>query len=252
MKETDPDIEQLAVALNSLVTQLEERNLQLRALSQRAINAQEEERRRIALSLHDDTGQALTMLIIHLDRIENRLTKDQVDLKAKLAFARKLASDTLEELRKIIFGLRPAILDDLGLVPAIRWYARSNLEPHGIQVKVVAPEEQNLPDELTTTLFRISQETINNIARHSQAHTATISLLNEKERVLLKVNDDGLGFDVNETTGQALRLEQLGLLGIQERAELVGGEVTVESAPGKGTEIQVIVPLITKGDGQNG
>ena len=128
LQKSDPDICQLSAALDALVSQLEKRNRQLRALSEQVINAQEEERKRIALSLHDDTGQALSMLIINLERLENRLPDDRLELQKKLAASRQLASHALQELMKIVRDLRPTILDNLGLVPAIRWYARSNLE----------------------------------------------------------------------------------------------------------------------------
>lgn len=253
LQDTDPDVRQLAAALKSMVNQLEERNLQLRALSERAINAQEEERKRIARSLHDDTGQALSTLIIGLERLEPRLPADQPDLRDRLESARRLATSTLENLRKVIYGLRPTILDDLGLVPAIRWYARSTLEGAGIRVELRAPDEPlRLSSQLTTTLFRITQEAIHNVARHARARSVVISLSQTGEQICLLVEDDGRGFDVARISGQALRLQRLGLLGIQERAELVGGEVTVESAPGRGTRVRVSVPQPPPGDGRDG
>lgn len=241
---SDPDISQLAATLNSMVIQLEERNRQLHALSERVINVQEEERKRIALSLHDDTGQSLSSLIISLERLENRLPSDENVLVSRLASARKLASTTLEELRKIVFGLRPTILDDLGLAPAIRWYARSNLEPAGIQVSLEAPEGPLLlsPD-LATALFRIAQEAINNIQRHSSAQTASIQLDLDGEQVCLVVEDDGQGFDPECTAENALILKHLGLLGIQERAQLAGGEAIIDSRIGRGTRLSVRIPL---------
>ncbi len=253
LKDTDPDVSQVADTLNSMVNQLEERNLQLRALSERAINAQEEERKRIARSLHDDTAQALSMLIINLERLEKRLPVGDSNLQPKLESARQLATHTLEELRAVIHGLRPTMLDDLGLVPAIRWYARSNLEEAGIRVKVHGPDESMaLSSHLKTTLFRTAQEAINNISRHAEAKSAVITLCQNKDKVCLLVEDDGRGFDVAQTSGQALRLQQLGLLGIQERAELVGGDVSMDSIPGHGARLRVCVPLPTTGDGQDG
>lgn len=241
LKNPDPDTLQLAATLHSLVTQLEARNRELRALSERAINTQEEERREIARSLHDDTGQALSMLIISLDRLEE---KTPVEYKKKVRETRDLAANALAELRRILFGLRPAILDDLGLVPAIRWYARANLEQAGIQVEVHAAEDGLcLSHALTTSLFRIAQEAINNILRHSQAGSVQIRLSVDAEVVCLRVEDDGRGFDVSQITAQALQLNHLGLLGIQERAGLLRGEVSLESAPGKGTRLEVHIPL---------
>ena len=241
----DPDTERLAASLSSLIQQLGTTNRQLRAISERAIYAQEAERKRIARSLHDDTGQALTTLIINLERLEGYPSVADTEAKAKLADARQLAQDTLNELRKIIHGLRPAILDDLGLAPAIRWYARSKLEPAGIQVEVDVPEEPlSLAPELNTALFRIAQEAINNIARHSGAGKAVICLQANGARICLGVEDDGRGFRAAGDQGEAIRLRQWGLVGIQERVELVGGSFSLASEPGKGARLQVEVPFL--------
>jgi two-component system, NarL family, sensor histidine kinase UhpB len=244
LQEADPDIGEFARVLQGLLLQLEERNQQLRALSERAIHAQEEERKNIARSLHDDTGQALSMLIINLERLENKLPLDESQLRSKLEASRILAGNILTELRKIVYGLRPTMLDDLGLIPAIRWYSRSVLEANGVQVRMSLPEEPiELPSHLATALFRIAQEGINNIMRHAGAKTTDICLRLESSGVHLQVQDDGQGFDPQLAAGQAVDLQHLGLLGMQERAELVGGKVTVESVPGQGTRLQVYVPL---------
>jgi len=244
LKNPDPYTSRMAETLRSLFLQLEERNRELQALSERAIDAQEEERRAIAQSLHDDTGQALSMLIIHLDRIDKRIQQDQKELKKQVADARALASNSLTELRRILSGLRPAILDDLGLVPAIRWYARANLEEIGINVVVKAPSVPlDLSPAITTTLFRIVQEAINNVVRHAGARSVTIVLGLKERTVRLRIEDDGHGFDPGHASRDAVELQKLGLLGIRERAELLGGEFQIESAPEKGTRLHVSIPL---------
>jgi len=244
LKNPDPYTTRMAGTLRSLFLQLEERNRELHALSQRAINAQEEERRAIAQSLHDDTGQALSMLIIHLDRIGERIQPDEMDLKKQVMDARELAANSLTELRRILSGLRPAILDDLGLVPAIRWFARSNLEKVGIRVVFKAPGiPLELSPAITTTLFRIVQEAVNNIVRHAGARTVTIILQLTGDTVQLQVEDDGRGFDPGHASRDAVELQRLGLPGIRERAELLGGNFQIESAPQKGTRLQVSIPL---------
>jgi len=244
LKNPDPYTTRMAETLRSLFLQLEERNRELHALSERAIDAQEEERRAIAQSLHDDTGQALSMLIIHLDRIDERIQLDEKVLKKQVADARELASNSLTELRRILSGLRPAILDDLGLVPAIRWFARSNLEQVGIRVVVKAPGVPlELSPAVTTTLFRIVQEAVNNVVRHAGARAVTIVLQLSGGVVQLMIEDDGRGFDPEHTSRDAVELQKLGLLGIRERAELLGGEIQIESAPEKGTRLQVSIPL---------
>jgi two-component system sensor histidine kinase UhpB len=253
LQNSDPDICQLSAALDALVSQLEKRNRQLRALSEQVINAQEEERKRIALSLHDDTGQALSMLIINLERLENRLPDDQLELQKKLAASRQLATHALQELRKIVRDLRPTILDNLGLVPAIRWYARSNLEEAGIRVEIDATEDgASLPHQITSALFRITQEAINNIIRHSQAKSVVIVFKQGENAVDLSVHDDGCGFNTDQLNGQPLHKQQWGLVGIKERAELIGGEVSITSAPGRGTHVQVHVGLSSIGGGDRG
>jgi two-component system sensor histidine kinase UhpB len=244
LKNPDPYTSRMAETLRSLFLQLEERNRELQALSERAIEAQEDERRAIAQSLHDDTGQALSMLIIHLDRIDERIRPDQKELKKQVADARELASNSLTELRRILSGLRPAILDDLGLVPAIRWYARTTLEGVGVNVVVKAPSVPlALSPAITTTLFRIVQEAVNNVVRHADAGSVTIVLGLNDGMVLLRVEDDGRGFDPGNASRDAVELQRLGLLGIRERAELLGGDVQIESAPEKGTRLKVSIPL---------
>lgn len=244
LKNPDADTNSLASALRSLLNQLEERNQELHALSERAIDAQEEERRSIARSLHDDTGQALTMLIISLDQLETHLPPQHLDLIKDIRASRQLAADALSELRRILFGLRPAILDDLGLVAAIRWYARSNLEAAGVLLEVDAPE--SLPDlspQVTITLFRICQEAINNILRHAAAQKVHVRISLDSRSICLEVKDDGRGFDLQAASDKALQNHHLGLLGLRERAELLGGEVFMDSSPGQGTCLEVCLPF---------
>jgi two-component system sensor histidine kinase UhpB len=245
LEDTDPDIYHLTLALNSLITELESSNQQLRLLSERAINAQEEERKRIARSLHDDTGQSLSTLIINLERLENHLPEDEFELMKRLQSIRQMAKESLECLRSMIYDLRPAILDDLGLLPAIRWYARTNLEEAGIQVELHFPEElPDLPQPFATTLFRITQESVNNIIRHSQAKKACITLGVQEGSVHLQIKDDGLGFDPARISQEAIQLQHWGLVGIQERIELVGGKLGLTSDPSHGTVITVTVPIV--------
>lgn len=242
--EADPDTRQLAQALRSLVRELEARNRELQALSERAINAQEEERKRIARSLHDDTGQMLSTLIIALERLEQRPPAATEVFNERLAAARQLAQSALQELRQIIHGLRPTILDDLGLGAAIRWYARTHLESKGVRVLCELPEDElQLPPAYTTTLFRIAQEAVNNITRHAGAKNVQIRLEKQRNSVCLWVTDDGRGFDVAKASERAVPAQRLGLLGMQERAELVGGNVVVDAMPGQGTRLQICLPL---------
>jgi two-component system sensor histidine kinase UhpB len=249
LEPTDPDISQLASTLDTLVRELNERNLELRALSEQAINALEEERKQIAMTLHDDTGQSLSMVIINLERLEVQIPAAESAVHGKLAETRRLAQEALANLRKIVYGLRPTILDDLGLLPAIRWYARTNLEDAGIMVEVHGNGEfESLSPQVNSTLFRIAQEAVNNIVRHSHATSAEISLFHEGDSVVLEVNDDGRGFDPGTVREQALQSQHFGILGMQERAELVGGSIELTSIPDSGTQIIIQVPCDTSGE----
>jgi two-component system sensor histidine kinase UhpB len=250
LQSTDPDINQLAAALDSLVRQLNERNQELHALSEHAINALEEERQQIALTLHDDTGQFLSLLIFNLENLEAELPQDENVLLIKINETRQLAQNSLSNLRQIVYGLRPSILDDLGLIPAIRWYARTNLEKAGILVQINANGEvDTLAAELNATLFRITQEAINNILRHSQAHNVTINFSKAGDHILLEVVDDGQGFDPSSVKEQALQLHHIGILGMQERAEVVGGKTKLISEPGSGTRVEIRIPCHPPGGG---
>lgn len=245
--ETDPDLQPLAQSINDMLTRLERSRRELRALSERATHAQEEERRRIARNLHDETSQALSSLIISLEQMENSLPAESAHLRPRLRKAHELADRTLEDLRNIIYDLRPTMLDDLGLVSAIRWYARSTLEESGILVEFDLPDQPvGLPEHLETELFRIAQEGINNILRHSQASQVLVRLQREERYVCLELEDNGRGFDVADTADTALLNKRLGLLGIQERAALLGGEIQVQSTPGAGTRLQVLAPLVSR------
>lgn len=169
---------------------------------------------------------------------------DDPELSRQVNESHKVATLLLENLRKVIWDLRPTILDDLGLVPAIRWYARTNLERSGVQVEVGRGiEAMRLPPHLETMLFRILQEAVSNILRHAGASKVSIDLRPEEGQVVLEVRDNGRGFDVEKTTGEAVTRKQLGLLGMQERVALVNGTVKVESTPGEGTTLWVYVPL---------
>jgi two-component system, NarL family, sensor histidine kinase UhpB len=240
----DPDIHRLVSAIDTTLGRLAERTRELQAISERAINAQEEERVRIARSLHDDTAQSISMLIIRLDRLGSMIPADKPEITRHLADARTVATQLLENLRKVIWDLRPSILDDLGLPAAVRWYARANLESVGVKVDFWgATELGRLPVHLETMLFRITQEAVSNILRHASASKVGIRLWREDHHICLEIQDDGRGFDTAATAGSAVLRKQLGLLGIHERVTLVGGEMHVQSGQGTGTILKVRVPL---------
>lgn len=240
----DPDIRRLVMVIDLMLNRIANHTSQLKAISERAINAQEEERVRIARSLHDDTAQSISMLIIHLERLGHLLPKDSPEITHYVEDAQNVATRLLENLRKIIWDLRPSILDDLGLFSAIRWFARTNLEKGGVTVDFyVANEIKRLPAYLETMLFRVAQEAISNILRHANASQASIHLWMADEQIWLEIKDNGHGFDIEKTTGDAVDRKQLGLLGIRERVSLVHGGVNIESSPETGTCLKVHIPL---------
>ncbi len=236
---------QIAVAIDNARLYAEvQRKEQVRGqLFKQAIGAQEEERKRIARELHDDTSQALTALLYAAE--EGLDMPDLAAVRKKLIGMRELAQRTLDGVHKLIFDLRPSMLDHLGLVPALRWYAQSRLEPKGTRVIIdQVGEAPRLPPEMETCLFRVVQEAINNIVRHAAARNVSI-LFNLSERALsVTIADDGIGFDPIGLTVPGESPRGLGLMSMRERVELVGGTLDIDSSLGAGTCLHIHVPLL--------
>ena len=245
-------VEQYARAIEDSKQELEqkirERTQQLQDMAairgrllDRLISAQEEERRRIARELHDEAGQALTMIMLNLARTIDALPEDATAAKERLSQSRSLAEQTLSELRKLIYELRPELLDQLGMVPALRSYVKTRLEAANIkaQLKFLGLQER-LPSQVEITLFRVIQEAVTNIVRHSGASMVTIQVTARDSAVTATVEDDGRGFDVEAVLNAP---ESWGLRGIRERVAVIGGELSIESAPGRGTCLRVSIPL---------
>ena len=212
-------------------------------LLRKVITAQEEERRRIARELHDETGQALTALAVGMDAAALAPEADMAGVRQRLAELRTVAQDALEDVHRLIYDLRPSVLDDLGLVAGLRWYAETRLQPSGIRARVmVTGEEKRLPAEVETALFRIGQEAISNVAWHAQATNVLLGLDFRDGTVALEVEDDGVGFDVASVSESADR-RGWGILGMRERASLLGGTFQITSEPANGTRVKVTVPL---------
>ncbi|HEY63359.1 MAG TPA: GAF domain-containing protein [Caldilineae bacterium] len=212
-------------------------------LLKKIITAQEEERKRIARELHDETSQALTAIAMNCAALEQVIPEELADIRAKLNIVRTTAARSLRNLRTLIFDLRPEALDDLGLELAIRGHAKERLEDAGVhtQVKVVNLPDR-LPSEVETTVFRLVQEGITNIVRHAQATEARIHLELVDGRLRLLVEDNGKGFDPRKMMA-AEDGSGWGLRGMMERVTLLEGEMRIESEPGKGTRIWVEIPL---------
>ena len=203
----------------------------LRRLLRKVITAQEEERKRIARELHDETCQTITALKMKLDA-------------AGMEDAQAMATRSLDELHRIIYDLRPSILDDLGLLPAIRWMAQRNLAPKGVQVRCEFDEPiARLPFEMEIAVFRAVQEAISNVVRHAQAETVLIEVAVVGGVLEVDIEDDGVGFDLAEVGGPAASGRGLGILGMHERMELIGGIAKVTSSPDGGTRVTLRVPV---------
>ncbi len=213
-------------------------------LLKKVIIAQEEERRRIARELHDETSQALTALVLGMETAALAPGTERGRVQEKLAELKELAVETLEDVHRLIYDLRPSVLDDLGLAAGLNWYAESRLQPAGVRVRVlVTGEEKRLPVEVETALFRIGQEAISNAARHANAANVMLGLDFQDSRITLEVQDDGVGFDVAGVTESAAQRPGWGILGMQERAILLGGTLEITSDPGKGTGVKASIPL---------
>lgn len=227
------------------VTEAKRLEQQIRELLNLIISTQEEERRRIARGLHDETSQALTSLAVNLEAIIAILPSDADEVKTKLKGIQSIAVKTLGEIHKVIYRLRPTLLDDLGLVAAVKWHAENYLEAAGVTVHLeTAGSERRLPAQIETALFRIIQEATTNIVRHADAESVSLSLEFNKTSVAIHIEDDGRGFDLKEVMRSRDGERGLGLLSMEERAQLLGGVLSIKSRPGFGTQIAVEIPIL--------
>lgn len=214
-------------------------------LLQEIISIQEEERRRIARELHDATSQDIVSLTANLEAVAGMLTAGDSQARGVLRKAQSLSISILDGIHKLIYQLRPSLLDDLGLVAATRWLADNNLVAAGIKVNFkITGERIRLSPQLETLLFRVIQEAVYNVARHARARNAAISLRFKKSAIKITIKDDGDGFDVAEALSSTARPRGLGLLGMKERVELARGTLDIRShSGGGGTEIGIEIPL---------
>jgi signal transduction histidine kinase len=210
---------------------------ELQQLSARLVDAQETERRSISRELHDEVGQALGLLLMEVGRLSNQLANSDEKSREMLEHIKTVAERVVQTVRNMALLLRPSMLDDLGLVPAVEWYARE-LSRHGtMEVKVRAENAtENLPDELKICVYRVIQEALNNAQRHALAKNAFVDLTQSEDAMRVKITDDGSGYDAKRSRG-------MGLLGMEERVKRLGGTITVDSRPGAGTTIAVELPL---------
>lgn len=210
----------------------------LRDLSARLIEVQESERRSLSRELHDEVGQSLSALLLGIGNVAAIVSPDGVGgARAQLADLRRLAERTVSIVRDMSLLLRPSMLDDLGLIPAVQWQAREISRNSNIYVQVLAESiPEDLPDDYKTCIYRIVQEALRNVVRHAQAKSVRINLSLSAEHLLLTIKDDGQGFQPHREKG-------LGLLGMEERVSHLHGDFRVESRPGEGACIRVELPL---------
>ncbi len=240
----DERFERLFATFNQMVATLEADAQQLHRLSRLILQAQEDERQRVARELHDEAAQALTSLLVHLRLLERAHNPEEA--QQRVEELRQLTAQALEEVRRVALDLRPKILDDLGLEAALGW-RMDELNAGGlVQTELqVTGVKQRIPHELELVLYRVAQEALNNVARHAQAAHATIALRQGPDWLTLEIRDDGIGFDPQQPDlGRTLdRPGGLGLMGMQERLAMVGGTLTIESRPRIGTQVLARVPL---------
>jgi signal transduction histidine kinase len=215
-----------------------EARTQLKELSARLVQAQETERRSLSRELHDEVGQALSAVLVELRNLSAGLAvRSEEQLRRHVETIKGLVEGTVRVVRNMALLLRPSMLDDLGLIPALKWQARECSKSTAMDVTFAAElDSDELPDEYKTCIYRVVQEALHNCARHSQATTVRIRVEQEPDRLLLTIQDDGRGFEVRQTKG-------LGLLGIQERVTRLQGNCVVHSKPGGGTTLSVELPV---------
>lgn len=247
------EIGDLATAFNAMTASLEQAEHarrdrdELRAnYIRRVITAQEDERKRIARELHDSTSQSLTSLLVGLRHLE--AADDPAAARQRLGDIRKIVNATLDEVHALAWQLRPSVLDDLGLAAALQRYIADYQGRYDVQVDYVARNlAERLPVAVETTLYRVIQEGLTNIARHAQARNASILIEQRPASVRVIVEDNGVGFDV-ERVGAS----RLGLQGIHERVQLLGGKLVIESQPGQGTSLFIEIPLTEEAKHERG
>lgn len=241
--------DQLGVAIEQarLYERLVKARERYQKLARQTLVTQEEERKRLARELHDETSQALSGIELQLQALMNAIEisgKKEPELVARLKKVQSLAIEVHGEISRLISDLRPALLDTLGLVPAIRQYAESNLRPLGINVSVESRGlDMRLPSEIEAGLFRWAQGAIGNIAQHSRAKNSSIILKREDNELLIEIKDDGVGFDVSKINSIEESGRGRGVFSMKERIGLLGGTCGIESKPGQGTTVRGRVPI---------
>lgn len=228
---------------SQLLAQSRHMQEQLRLLSRQLLSAQEEERKMISRELHDQIAQTLTGINVRLASLKTETTANTKGLQKKISSTQRLVEKSVDIVHRFARELRPTVLDDLGLIPALHSFMKNFTARTGVRTSLTAfAAVERLDTAKRTVLFRVAQEALTNVARHAQASRVEVSIQKLRDRICMKIKDDGKSFDVE----RVLHLKgngRLGLLGMRERLEMVGGRFAVESAPGKGTTIRAQIPF---------
>ncbi|MCL6634268.1 MAG: histidine kinase [Peptococcaceae bacterium] len=242
-------VSQMGVVFNFLSGGLQDLNSKIDELQQAQqmalsiIRAQEEERKRVAREIHDGPAQSMANIVMRAEFCLKLLDVDPGKVRDELIALQSLVRLCLTDVRKIIFDLRPMVLDDLGLAPAIKRYLSDYNGQHGLQVDFLFfGQQRRLDSSIEVALFRIIQETVSNIKKHARAKRAVVKIEMLRKKVNIHVKDDGVGFDLNEVLSDKKR-EGYGLVSMRERVQLLKGEMNITTAPGQGTSISISIPL---------
>jgi PAS domain S-box-containing protein len=228
-----------------LLIQVQEANDRLRSLSRELISSQEAERKRISQELHDEFGQALTAISLDLGILERQLDpRHSPEIQERMADLRQTVDQLDQMIGELALDLRPSLLDDLGLLPTLNWYLERFSQRTETKVEIeVSGEEERLPTEIETALYRIIQEALTNVAKHAEASVIVLKLNHQPDKMTASIEDDGKGFDLNELHNAKTPFQGLGLIGMGDRTALLGGQLDIQSIPGEGTKIEVVIPL---------
>lgn len=242
-REANRELHELNAELGRRHAELTALNRDLRELSNQVLHAQEAERKNISRELHDEIGQALAAINLNLALLQPNGDLNASVLRKKIAVAQSLLAQTMDSLHRFARELRPAMLDELGLLPALRCYTKDFAERTGLRIRFNgAPESEKLNEEQKIVVFRVMQESLTNVAKHARADSVAVSLRKLRRGLQVEIRDNGKAFKVQRQLSANGR-KRLGLLGMQERVRLVHGSFAIKSAPGLGTIVRVQIPF---------
>ncbi|HZD79255.1 MAG TPA: ATP-binding protein [Actinomycetota bacterium] len=241
-----------AVAIENvhLLDRVTEKEQSLEGLLRKTLSTQEEERRRISRELHDETSQVLSALMMNVDLLERHIEDREPAVDGSLArveAVKGLAEEAARNLDKMMLELRPALLDELGLMPALRWHLTQASDLWGVPIRFEGRSVGRLADVVEVAAFRIVQESVSNCVRHATASVIDVRVCADDRMLHVEVDDDGVGFDTGPLPSLSRTGRAVGLVGMRERAELVGGSFHVTSSPGHGTRVRAELPLLPPG-----